>query len=422
MKILHISTYDRRGGDGRAAYGLHTGLRRCGHDSRMFVSDKTTDDPSVVLFSPCMKPLTRLQRRIRRTRLSRKLAPYRHTMPEGTDGFCLHRSQHRQDFIRQLPAYDVANLHGVYDFLDYSTFFSTVSAQKPIIWTLHGMNPFTGGCHYDADCGRFQAACGACPLLGSENTADLSYREWRSKQAVFDALPEKSVTLVSPSRWLADTARRRSLGASWPVEIIPYGVDTDVFMPRDRYETRAELDIPVDACVIFFIAQYHQSVRKGYAQLMETLRLLPPIPNLWLLSAGNIAANLPIDLPHRHMDFINDDERLSCLYSAADVCVVPSLEDNLPNTVLESMACGTPVCGFETGGIPDMVRTNLTGLLARKGDVKGLSCAVETLLTDRELRARLSSQCRRTALDEYTLDLQARRYEDLYRRLLRISD
>lgn len=417
MNVLHISTCDVSGGAARAAYRLHTGLRRLGYDSSMFVASRDSDDPTVKGFAPPGDILSRCRRLLRRELIARSFAPYRATQ-SGYEPFRDDRSQYRREPLKQLPECDLINLHWVARFVDYRSFFAAVAGRIPVVWTLHDMNPFTGGCHYDNGCGRFGDRCGACPRLGSAHAKDLSRRVWRRKREAFKRIPQGGLHIVTPSRWLAAEARRSSLLGGRPVRVIPNGVDTEDFAPRDRTFARRTLGIPQEARAVLFAAQAVGNERKGFDFLRKALAGLAGPEGLFLLSLGSGEFASGLRTPHIHLGRVDHDRMLSLVYSAADLFVIPSVQDNLPNTVLESLACGMPVVGFDVGGIPDMVRPGVTGLLAPPGDVAALREAISELLKNDAKRKEMSANCRRIAAREYALEVQARRYVELYEQVL----
>jgi len=421
VKIVHASTFDTHGGAARSADRLHQGLRALGEDSTMFVRLAYGDDPGVVEMRSSRHILDRLRRRIRKERIARDFQSYRSTRPPGLEPFHDSRSITWFDFLRDLPECDILNLHWVANsFLDYESFFSKVPASTRIVWTLHDMNAFTGGCHYDGGCGRFTECCGRCPQLGSNDPGDLSKRIWQRKEKAFSQLDSSRLQFVTPSRWLGDELGRSSLAGRFPRSVIPYGLDLNDFAPRDRAACRDILGLPLDAKVLLFVADGLDNERKGFALLTAALAALPRDVPFAILSVGRNKPDVAIDVPWIHVGSINDDRHMSVIYSAADVFIIPSLEDNLPNTVLEAMACGTPVLGSAVGGIPDMVRPGVTGMLVPPKDAAALASAIVQLLGDSEQLREMRLNCRRIALEEYPLDLQARRYSRLYAEALEV--
>ncbi len=381
----------------------------------MFVLHRKGSDPLVREFRPPQNLFAQLGRRLRRFRIERDFQRYAATRPAGLEAFTDDRTKYGGSFWKQLPKCDVINLHWTRGFLDPGDFFSRVSV--PAVWTLHDMNAFTGGCHYSLGCVRYREQCGACPQLGSADMSDLSRSIWRRKEKAF-RLMRAPLRVVTPSNWMGECARSSSLLGTGSIAVIPYGLDTAVFAPFDQQAARQRFQIPSDARVVLFVADSLDNQRKGFSFLVDALNRVR-IPNLVLVSMGRDRPPSALEARHIHLGTIHDDALLAEAYSAADLFAIPSVEDNLPNTVLESMACGTPVVGFDAGGIRDMVRAEVTGLLAPTRDVPSLANRISELLGDAARRGAMSRQCRAVALEEYTLELQARRYRELYEALLR---
>ncbi|MGH7325978.1 MAG: glycosyltransferase family 4 protein, partial [Candidatus Rokuibacteriota bacterium] len=419
LKIVHVSTYDVTGGAARAAYRLHRHLYGLGHDSSMLVLHRHSDDATVTAFAPPGDVATRVRRRLRRWRIRRGFARYQATRPSGVEKFSDDRSAHGAAVCAQLPRCDVVNLHWVAGFIDYRDFFGSAPDKASLVWRLADMNPFTGGCHYDEHCRGFERRCGACPQLGSHDARDLARRIWDRKWAILERVPRDRLNVVTPSRWLAGEAQRSPILGRFSITTIPNGVDVDSFAPRDRYLARDVLRIPRDARVLLFVADALGNPRKGFPALAEAIEGLRKVEGLLLLSVGRGEPPREIGVPHLQLGHITNDRLLSLVYSAADVCAIPSRHDNFPSAVLESLACGTPVVGFAVGGIPEMVRTGATGWLVPPGNVAAFRDAIAQLLEDRVARDEMAVKCRRRAVEEYRLETQAGRYVELYRRMCR---
>ena len=442
---LLIGASDRVGGAARAMWRLHEGLKAAGCPSRMLVGKKVSADPAVTAFRPAEGLPARLRRVARLERFYRD--PMIPAPGPRFETFSTDRSEYGADLLTRAVdlAPDLLNLHWATGLFEDRTFLPAAAKAFPLVWTLHDMHPFTGGCHYDRGCGRFAGApiafggtpggapgapgapgasgapgapgCGRCPQLAGDADRDLSRRVWERRAEAFAAIPTGRLTFVTPSRWLGGEVRRSGLCGRFPTETIPNGLDTNAFQPRDRIVARAALGVPEGAKVVLFLAFGSGNVRKGFDLLRDALGRVRGVPGLFLLTLGG-GAEGPPDVPRRELGGIDDDRLLSLVYSAADLFVIPTRADNLPNTVLEAMACGTPSVGFAVGGLPEMIRPNETGLLAAPENVAELADAVAALLTDEALRGRLSETCRRVALAEYSLAVQAERYRALYRRTL----
>lgn len=415
MQAVQLNTNDIAGGAARAAFRLHRGLRGVGVDSSMFVRNKDGSDDHVATYDHSPTIWKRLTDRFKRRWLRYRFSRYQETRPEGLEIFSQARTLDGHRVADALPEADVYNLHWIRDFIDPLPFFQ--KTQQPIVWTLHDMNPFTGGCHYNVDCTRFRNTCGKCPQLGSTDENDLSRSVWdRKKSAYQQAIENGWLHIVAPSKWLAKEARRSTLFGNAPVQVIPNGLDHETFHPRDTDGVRAALEIPADHRIVLFVAHY-DTRRKGFDLLVDALDTMS-MDNVTLLSIGSGQPGMENTLPHRHVGKITSDELLSVFYSLADLFVVPSRQDNLPNTVLESMACGTPVVGFDIGGIPDMVRPGETGWLAESVNAQSLRHTIEEALSNNTTLQRIGQTCRDVVENEYTLEAQARAYRNLYRELL----
>ena len=420
MKVVHLCTVDTGNGAAVAAHRLHRGLLRMGHDSTMFVAESRSvvNDPTVSIFSPPRDLPSRLRRRFRQTLTRMSLAQYRRSRSAGYEIFSDDRSPHGADLLAQIPACDVINIHAMLNFVDYQAFFAAVPQRTPVVRTLHDMSFFTGGCHYDAGCGRYVERCGACPQLGSSNAEDLSRQIWQRKHSALKNVNRECLYLVTPSHWLAKEARRSSILQNFSVKVIPYGLDTEDFCPRHRTVAREILGISPTARVLLFVAEPITRRAKGFALLVQALSGMGEVPNLLLVSVGSGKPPAEVKIPHLRLGHIGNDRLLSQVYSAADVLVIPSLQDNLPQTPLEAMACGTPVIGFAVGGIPDVVRPGVTGVLVPPGDTTALRDAIWDLLRDPGRREEMATNCRRMAVKEYALEVQAQRYVELYETIL----
>ena len=384
----------------------------------MFVCSRQSTDEAVEAFEPRRNLWSRVRCRLRRKVLQRRFARYNETRPAGLEPFTQARTPYGAQVLRQLPQADLINLHWIRGFVDVPAFFEQV--DTPVVWTLHDMNAFTGGCHYDKGCGKYEAQCGACPQLGSGQENDLSRKVWEQKKSVFDRVSPERLHIVTPSHWLARAANSSTLLQTFPISVIPYGLDTELFSPRNGQGLRSALNLPEAARIVLFVAQSTTNERKGFSQLAEALAALDGQESgqFYLVSVGSNKPDWDVDLPHLHLGKITSTPLLAAVYSMADVFVIPSLEDNLPNTVLESMACGTPIVGFDTGGISDMVRPGETGWLAPVGNVRALRDTIDQALSDHQQRNRMTRRCREIAVEEYALNVQARQYRSLYLSLL----
>lgn len=420
LRIVHVSRFDCGDGPSNAAYRLHKALLNLGVDSAMFVAEirGAAVDPTVRSFVPRQDLRGRLYRRLRALQLNRSMAQYRRSRPGGYEAFSDDRTPHGSDTLAQLPSGDVINVHAMFRFMDYRAFFATVPTRMPVVRTMHDMNFFTGGCHIAAGCERYLERCGACPQLGSRNAHDLSRQIWQRKYAALRTVPSTRLHAVAPSRWLATEARRSSLLRGVPVSVIPFGIDTETFSTRDRRWSRQTLGIVQEAHVVLFVAEPISRTLKGLATLVEALNGLGDRHNLLLVSVGSGRPPAEVKVPYLSLGRIENDRLLSLIYSAADVVAMPSAQENFPLVCLEAMACGVPVVGSNVGGIAEIVRPGLTGMLVAPHDAGAFRTAIAQILKDQAGRAAMARECRRIATEEYSLESYARRYVALYATLL----
>ena len=313
---------------------------------------------------------------------------------------------------------DVVNLHWTVSMIHWSTFFSQLPRHIPIVLTLHDMNYFTGGCHYSGNCHRYEQECGHCPCLRSPHENDLSRQIWNQKEDVFSKLDSDRVTVVSPSQWLTECASRSKLLGRFECLTIPYGIDSKKFRRVSDSDFRDRNRITQDARVLIFVAQSIKDHRKGFDLLMSALAELDASAQWVLLALGNIDSIEFQKYEHLKvlpLGYIADQGKLAAAYSAADLFVIPSRQDNLPNTVLEAMACGTPTVGFNIGGIPDMVRDGETGFLVNKINAADLGQEIVRYFElPKKRREQMSIRCREITVQDFTLELQAKAYQDLF--------
>lgn len=316
---------------------------------------------------------------------------------------------------------NIIHLHGIHDGMSFGLVDRLVGGRRSVVWTLHDMWPLTGYCYYSYACPKYSAGCqGDCPEMGKCGAAVLSPAiEWRRRERVYNGVG-RNMVMVAPSRWLADCAQQRFCGRL-RVECIPYGLDLSVFRPCcDRLAVRKILGLPVHGGIVLAGADDLRAERKGGRLFQVAMRRVASnFSGLALAVAFGSGYGCEVGLPDmRPVGIIKDEALLALYYSAADVFVSSSLADNLPNTIMESIACGTPVVAFDVGGCRDMVREGQTGFLVPNRDVDAMGDRVLHILkAGDEERNRWRAECRRIALTEYSSALQAQRYERIYEEL-----
>jgi glycosyltransferase involved in cell wall biosynthesis len=412
-KVLMVNTWDLNGGAARAAYRLHHGLRARGAESILFVKEKSTDDPTVV--APEINKWERLMTRAVTFVNHDPLAGYRRrTGALFSPSFRSLLAAGIERKIRQLDP-DIVHLNWINE--DFFSIGLLEKIRKPIVWTLHDMWPFTGGCHYDSGCGRYASNCGSCPVLGSSRPEDLSSDVQQRKKEAFSRF--RGWTAVAPSRWLGECAERSALFRPATTVVIPYGIDCSVFKPMDKKTARKMLNLEgADKIVLFGAMHATRDPRKGGEYLVKALQTLSSHHTLVIFGSSN-ATRLESELGRtiKCMGALKDDLALVVLYSAADVTVVPSVQENLSNIVIESMACGTPVVAFDIGGNADMVKHTRNGYLARPLDHADLAAGIQWVL-DHSGSGTLAIEARQYVLDHYQMGDIADQFLALYNRVL----
>ncbi|MBE9120737.1 glycosyltransferase family 4 protein [Tychonema sp. LEGE 07199] len=413
MKVVLLNSSDTEGGAARAAYRLHQGLQGIGVSSQMLVKNKKSGDSSII---SSQNTITNKLDKIISTLYNSPLRLYPERRPVIFSTEWLPDSLDVQ--ISKIKP-DIINLHWVCG--GYLQVESIPRFNQPLVWTLHDMWPFTGGCHYSEECDRYTESCGSCPQLHSSKDWDMSRWVWRRKAKSWKNL---NLTLVSPSVWLAKCASSSSLLKDYRVEVIPYGINTQKYKPINREWVREILNLPQDKQIVLFGCASGTGDRwKGFNLLVSALQSLSKSgwsDRIELLVFGSSEPSNPIELGFKahYLGKFADDISLAIVYAAADVFVAPSIYDNLPNTVMEAAACGIPSVGFKIGGMPDLIDHCSNGYLAKPYETEDLARGIAWVLEDSERHQKLCRNAREKVEAKFTLEVQAREYQKLYEEVL----
>lgn len=414
MKVGIVSTFDNHGGAAKAAFRLHKGLVNSGNNSKMYVQRKDIDDINII------EPNTKLHK-LRSLiypqldRLPLQLYPNRDQRIFSTGFFS-------SSDISKIDKYsDVINVHWVSG--GFQSVKSIYLTDKPLVLSLHDSWAFTGGCHVPFECEKFIEKCGSCIQLQSNNKFDLSRLIWKNK---FNLLSKKNLVLVADGNWVAENARRSSIFRNHRVEVVHPGLDLNLFKPINKSVSRSILGVDASDKVILFGAMSATSdINKGFHLLMPALkrfsRIYPP-NNVKLLVFGDSAPkNTFPDLDFRVQYFgkLNDEISLSILYSAADVMVVPSLQEAFGQTASESFACGTPVVAFRSSGLKDIVDHKLNGFLSNPYDPNDLAEGISWVLSDPTRLKQLSIEARNKAVASFGIERCVENYLKIYESILK---
>ena len=415
MRVLIVNTAERTGGAAIAANRLLHALNHNGVEARMLVRDRKTDAGEVVNIPQSW--------RLKANFLWERGVIWLNNGLSKQNLFQVDIANAGTD-ITAMPEFqraDVIHLHWVNQgFLSLDNLERIMASGKPVVVTLHDQWYFTGICHYSGGCDKYRTQCEHCPMLKGQGM-DLARRVFDRKLAMYKG---HNLTFVGCSRWMADLARQSRLTQGHTVTNIPNAIDADVFKPIDKQEARRRHQLPTDKKLLLFGAQRITDERKGFRYLTEACEHIamhhPTLPGqLGVIVLGGDAQSVKeaLPLPVYTVNYLSNEKEIADIYNAADLFVTPSLQDNLPNTIVEAMACGTPCVGFNVGGIPEMITHRQDGYVADYCDSMDFAQGIAWCLND-ERQAPLSAAARATALATYGEAAVAHRYQAIYQQAL----
>jgi len=401
--ILHISTDRPQSGAGGAALSTHLSLRKRGIDSKMLFLAGVFDQARE-MYSFADTPYRKGLRLVVTTLDRLPLVPYRNRKQLFSPGL-FGQNLRDHPLVR---AADLIHLNWVnFGFVDVE---KLNELQKPIVWTMHDMWAFTGGCHYSMGCERYTSRCGSCPVLGSDAENDLSTRCQRRKLSASNGV---AVSWVGVSSWIAEQARSSTLLRGSPVKVIHSGIDTDVFRPHDQASARRELGLPVDDKIILLGAH---DLRSSFKGLQYSLDALKAVDSRYTVVSFGHASIDQSTIARRliHLGFIADPQRMAKLYSAADLFLATSVAEAFGKTVAEAQCCGTPVVAFDGTGPSDIIEHLKTGYLAAERDAADVVAGIEYCVSRDLDRDAISAR----AAERFSIERSTGQYMELYERLL----
>lgn len=401
IKILHISTF-QKGGASIAAIRLHRALITNRYDSKF-------------LFLECKESKTffKYKKRSFLNNLLFKLIK-KYAIPLSLDEFRIkkYKDQFETFSFAKTPytklhdhplvkESDIINLHFVANFIDHQSFFKNV--KKPIVWTLHDMQPFQGGFHYKED------------EIRNKELNELNGKQYAIKEDALSNNAIESMTVVAPSQWLLDLSKKSKVLGSYAHKLIPYGINTDIFKVRSKADSKNTLGLSNDKINILFVAESLNNRRKGFEMIFELIKDETISLKCHFMAVGKVKKSSQIH-EIQYFGTISDEREMSVIYNAADIFMIPSREDNLPNTMIESLCCGTPVVGFSIGGLNETITNYENGML---GDTISISELKKSLMIcinniDQFDRVKISS----AAHLKYASDMQFKSYLRLYKECL----
>lgn len=412
MKVLIVNTSERIGGAAIAANRLKEALNRNGVKAKMLVRDKQTQDITVSALKKSWRHRFQF--------LWERLVIWRNNGFRKKNLFYVDIANTGTD-LSQLPEFieaDIIHLHWINQgFLSLNDLQKIIRSGKPIIWTMHDMWPFTGICHHSGTCNNYQTACHNCPMIQTSGMNDLSAIVFQKKMRLFK---EANITFVACSKWLEELARKSTLLQGKNIVSIPNTINANIFHKQSIINSRKQFQLPPEKKLLLFASLKTTDKRKGADYLIEACQILtqkyPKLKeNTAIVMVGQEAKQMATQftLPIYAIDYISDEKQMAALYAATDVFITPSLEENLPNTIVEAMSCGTPCIGFRIGGIPEMIDHKINGYLATYKDADDLAQGIHYVLEEAD-SMQLREAASHKASATYNESHVAMRYINLY--------
>lgn len=418
MRVLIVNTSERTGGAAVAANRLMKALNNNGVKAKMLVRDK--ERPRAGALAGMTDSLTVSE-------LPRSPLLRWHFLWERFVIFChLHFSRHRLfdvdiantgtdiTSLREFEEADIIHLHWINQgMLSLKVIRKILRSGKPVVWTMHDIWPATAICHLTLGCRNFTTACRQCRLLpGGGSSNDLASVIWNRKKRMVE---DENIYYVACSRWLESEAKKSALLKGQKVTSIPNPIDTHIYNRCNKREARQRLGLPLDKKMILFASQRVTNENKGMKYLIEACQQLTDLPQLGVVILGGHAEEVVEHLPLAAypLGYVNDEHRIVDVYNAVDVFVLPSLSENLPNTIMEAMACGVPCVGFRVGGIPEEIDHRRNGYVADYRSAEDLAKGIRWILTEAD-GEELSRNAVHKVAQNYSQQSVAMKYIDVY--------
>jgi len=408
-----VNSSEKKGGAARAAKRLQKGLKSIGVKSEMLVLKKDSNDPDII------GPKGRVNKALSLIRPSIDKYPLKN-YPDRSKTLFSPAWVPFSGILKKINSSDADIVHLHWINSGMIRIEEIAKINKPIVWSLHDMWPFTGGCHNDEHCGRYENTCCKCPVLNSSKEKDLSNRIFKRKEKTYKNL---NLTVVGLSNWLTYCAKSSRLFKNKIIVNLPNPIDVELFKPLNKKYSRSALNIPREKKMILFGAMNAASdPNKGFEKICEALNLLNNQDiELMILGADKHNVNYNFKFPVHYFGTLSDDLSLKIIYSAADVTVVPSYQENLSNTIMESMSCGTPVVAFNIGGNGDMIDHKTNGYLSTPYESSDLANGINWVLDHNE-ENNLSEKSRKKILNNFEASKVSADYLKLYKDIIKQSN
>ena len=421
MRVLIINTSERIGGAAIAANRLMDALRNNGIQAKMLVRDKQTDNITVISLKKSLWSIWQF--------VWERIVIWKANHFKQHNLFAVDIANTGTD-ITTYPEFkeaDIIHLHWVNQgMLSLKDLKKILQSGKPIVWTMHDMWPCTGICHHARECDKYHKECHHCPYLYNGGAKkDLSHQTFKKKKELYQLSP---ITFITCSQWLKERAGQSALLDQHPIVHIPNPIKTNLFTPRNKVEARQKCNLPTDKKLILFGSVKITDKRKGIDYFIESCKILAEkhpelVNNLGVAVYGKESEQLKSLVPFQvyALDYISNEKELVNVYNAVDLYVTPSLEENLPNTIMEAMACGIPCVGFNVGGIPEMIDHLHNGYVADYKSAEDFANGIHWTLSESEYQS-LSEEARRKVTSSYSENTIAKKYIEVYNKIIDHND
>ena len=417
MRVLIINTSERIGGAAIAANRLMDALRNNGIQAKMLVRDKQTENITVIGLKKSLWSIWQF--------VWERIVIWKANHFKQHNLFAVDIANTGTD-ITTYPEFkeaDIIHLHWVNQgMLSLKDLKKILQSRKPIVWTMHDMWPCTGICHHARECDKYHKECHHCPYLYNGGAKkDLSHQTFKKKKELYQLSP---ITFITCSQWLKERAGQSALLEQHPIVHIPNPIKTNLFTPRNKVEARQKCNLPTNKKLILFGSVKITDKRKGIDYFIESCKILAEkhpelVNNLGVAVYGKESEQLKSLVPFQvyALDYISNEKELVNVYNAVDLYVTPSLEENLPNTIMEAMACGIPCVGFNVGGIPEMIDHLHNGYVADYKSAEDFANGIHWTLSESEYQS-LSEEARRKVTSSYSESTIAKKYIEVYNKII----
>ena len=417
MRVLIINTSERIGGAAIAANRLMDALRNNGIQAKMLVRDKQTENITVIGLKKSLWSIWQF--------VWERIVIWKANHFKQHNLFAVDIANTGTD-ITTYPEFkeaDIIHLHWVNQgMLSLKDLKKILQSGKPIVWTMHDMWPCTGICHHARECDNYHKECHHCPYLYNGGAKkDLSHQTFKKKKELYQLSP---ITFITCSQWLKERAGQSALLEQHPIVHIPNPIKTNLFTPRNKVEARQKCNLPTNKKLILFGSVKITDKRKGIDYFIESCKILAEkhpelVNNLGVAVYGKESEQLKSLVPFQvyALDYISNEKELVNVYNAVDLYVTPSLEENLPNTIMEAMACGIPCVGFNVGGIPEVIDHLHNGYVADYKSAEDFANGIHWTLSESEYQS-LSEEARRKVTSSYSESTIAKKYIEVYNKII----